>query len=190
MWWGQTVRAEALTLAMEPWFPVGLNGWSAGPGLLLWTCWVAGDFCSSRSCCWATLCYSLITLSSDVSAPSQPCLGWLWSHFALLVGHRCLSVLRFHCTDEVRASISLFLWGRKHLTCVHTAWFRDQVLWHPICTEKMNQDVAASVSHRSGKTTGGWWKIRDDLSAARSYVCSFLQGREHGWRCSIWISWV
>ena len=84
----------------------------------------------------------------------------------------------------------LFLWGRKHLTCVHTAWFRDQVLWYPIFTEKMNQDVAASVSRRSGKTTGGWWNIRDDLSAARSPVCSFFQGQGRGRRYSIWTFWA
>lgn len=89
---GQTVQAEALTLVMGPCFPLGLNGWSVGHGLLLWTCWVVGDSCSSRSRCWATLCYSFITLSSDVSAPSKPCLGWLWSHFVLLGGLRCLSI--------------------------------------------------------------------------------------------------
>lgn len=48
----QTVTVEALTSAIEPCFSLGLDGRSAGPGPLLWTCWLGkGGTCSSCSCC-------------------------------------------------------------------------------------------------------------------------------------------
>lgn len=79
----------------------GLDSYS-GPAGLLGTSALHAHVSEQPSAIHSSHCYlMLVPLVSLARVDS--------SHFALLVGHRCLSVLRFYCTDEVRASISLFL---------------------------------------------------------------------------------
>ena len=75
------------------------------------------------------------------------------------------------------------LWGTKQIAVAHTCGLSmSLVSGMGFCVTlstlgKWDQEEAASVSHRSWKSPGGWWDIRDDLSAARSPFCSFLQNR-------------
>ena len=106
-----------------------------------WACWVGWgwDTCSSSSCVCAALCYSPVTLSSDVSAPVS--LVQVNSVVILsLLGHLHDLVYdtQLH-RRESKALEPLLLWGKKPFTSVHAAWFRDQVLCHPVYTEKMKR---------------------------------------------------
>lgn len=98
--------------------------------------WVGGGTPALHACVWAALCHSPVTLSPDVSAPRKPCSDWLWNHVFPFRELTWLSTWQTQLHRWDRASKSLFLWGTKHVTSVHEAWFKDWVLCHLVYTEK------------------------------------------------------
>ena len=202
--WGQTVRVEAVTSAVEPCFTLGLDGWSPGHGPPSWTYWVergrgGGHLLFTLALLSSPLAHSLITLSSDLLNSGKPCSGWLWSHFVPLeelrmkeseVSQLCPALcdpmdcsppgplgLRWlyirHLIAQVNPEPPYYcLRATKQIAVAHTCGLSLSLgSGMGFCVTlstvgKWDQEVAASVSHRSWKSPGGWWNIRDDLSAA------------------------
>ena len=182
----------SLDLSHEALLPSGTGWMKCRVWTPLWTCWVCvwGDTCSSCSHCWTTLCYSPVTLSSDLLSPSKPCSGWLWSHLVPLRGLGWLSI--WHSIAQVNPGL-LCLFSHEKKSISHQSMQLGSGIGScvlPSTLRKWNQDVPVSVSHRLRKNASGWRNVKDDLSAARSPVCSFLQGQGRGRRCSVWTFWV
>ena len=108
--------------------------------------------------------HSLITLSSDLLSSSKPFSGWLWSHF-----HLCDSIYDTSLHKWSQGLLITVLWGTKQTAVAHTCSLSLLLgsgirCVTPSTLGKWEQEVPASVSHRSWKSPGGWRNVRDDLA--------------------------
>lgn len=156
----QTVTVEALTSAIEPCFSLGLDGRSAGPGPLLWTCWLGRGTCSSCSCCWAALCYSPFTLSSWFTiwkallrltlksfCPFRE-LGWLVYMILNCTARWPQGLLYLVSQEEAHPCCT-------HLQSFYVIGFGDRVSCYLVYWEKTKPRHSSLTDHGRAQVVGG-----------------------------------